>query len=651
MIGANLFNRRTMVIGHDLIMAAAAWHIAWLARFNFGFPYFGWELSFWLLPEVLLIQGAVFWYFGLYRGLWRFASIPDLWNIIKAAILGALALTLVLFIQTRMQGIPRSILILYPVFLIVLLGGPRLGYRLFKDHRFNIKAMQKEGRRRVLIIGAGRAGETLVRDMLREGNDEPVGFIDDDPELRGTRVHGLPVFGGLEKVEKITEEFEIGVIVIAIPSATGKQMQRIVEYCEKVGVPICTLPGLQDMVSGRPAVSDLRELSIEDLLGREKIELDWDAIGKGIHQQVVLVTGGGGSIGAELCRQIGALQPARLVIVERGEYNLYRIHADLQQKFPALAIDAVLGDVCEQATVERILSEFRPNVIFHAAAYKHVPILEQYLREAVQNNIVGTQVIAEAAGRYGCDKFVLISTDKAVNPVNALGRTKRAAEILCDSMNGEGGTRYVTVRFGNVLGSDGSVVPVFQKQIRAGGPVTVTHPDMERYFMTIPESCQLILQAGAMGEGGEIFVLDMGQPVKIVYLAEQMIRLSGQVPNRDIEIRFTGLRPARSCTRNCFTRAKAWPRPAIRKSCWPVMPAVSGRNWIAFSGRWNRPARPTRKNSCATCSSRSCLLSSRKPSARKSSRCASRWFPDRISGTVYLFIIWGQFTYFASQNK
>jgi len=530
------------VLGHDVIMAAVAWHLAWLARFNFGFPYFGWELSLWLLPEVLLIQAAIFWYFGLYRGLWRFASIPDLWNIIKAAVLGALAIALVLFIQTRLQGIPRSVLLLYPVFLIVFLGGPRLGYRLFKDHRFNLHAIQQQGRRQVLVIGAGRAGETLVRDMLREGSDEPVGFLDDDPQLRGTRVHGLPVFGGLEAIEWVMDNFDIGVIVIAIPSATGRQMQRIVESCEHMNVPICTLPGLQDMVSGRPAISDLRELSIGDLLGRERIELDWEAIARGIRNQVVLVTGGGGSIGSELCRQIGALQPERLVILERGEYNLYRIHADLQQKYPSLRVEAVLGDVCEPATVERVLSQYRPNVIFHAAAYKHVPILEQYLREAAQNNIVGTQVVAEAAGRHGCDKFVLISTDKAVNPVNALGRTKRAAELICDAMNGRNNTRYITVRFGNVLGSDGSVVPLFREQIRDGGPVTVTHPEMQRYFMTIPEACQLILQAGAMGEGGEIFVLDMGQPVKIAYLAEQMIRLAGKVPNRDIEIRFTGLR-------------------------------------------------------------------------------------------------------------
>ena len=542
-------NRRTVVICHDVGMAAVAWLLAWLARFNFAFPYLGWQQSLWLLPEILLVQAAVFWYFGLYRGLWRFASIPDLGNIIKAAILGTLGISLLLFIQTRMEGIPRSIMVLYPAFLVLLLGGARFGYRLFKDHRLNLHHAVDS---RVLIIGAGRAGEALARDMLREGSCAPVGFLDDDPQLRGTRVHGLTVFGNLEKIEAIVDQYEVGLIVIAIPSATGQQMQRIVSYCEDCQSPVRTLPGMQDLVSGKPALSDLRALSIEDLLGREKIELDWQAITAGIRQQTILITGGGGSIGAELCRQIAQLAPARLIVLEHSEYSLYRIHAELTRLHPELTLEAVLGDVCDRATVDRVLERERPDVIFHAAAYKHVPILEQYMREAVMNNIIGTKHMAEAAKVYGCDKFVLISTDKAVNPVNMLGRTKRAAEILCDRMNTGQGTRYITVRFGNVLGSDGSVVPLFQQQIRAGGPVTVTHPEMQRYFMMIPEACQLILQAGVIGEGGEIFVLDMGQPIKIRYLAEQMIRLSGQLPDRDIEIRYTGLRPGEKLDEELF---------------------------------------------------------------------------------------------------
>ncbi|MEX0827967.1 MAG: nucleoside-diphosphate sugar epimerase/dehydratase [Haliea sp.] len=532
-------------------MAAIAWHLAWLARFNFSFPYFGWELSLRLLPEVLLIQIVIFWYFGLYRGLWRFASIPDLWNVIKVAFLGALSISLVLFIQLRMQGIPRSILLMYPVLLIFLLGGPRMLYRVWREHGFNPRAIQQTGER-VLMIGAGRAGETLARDMLREGQTLPIGFLDDDPGLRNTRVHGLPVFGPVEDVKKYASEYEIDLIVIAIPSASGQQMQRIVQYCEQANCEIRTLPSLKDIVSGKPLVSDLRALSIEDLLGREKVELDWGVISNSISGAVVMISGGGGSIGSELCRQIAALQPAALIVYERSEFNLYNIQSDLVANFPAVKIIAVLGDVCHRKAVDHAVAKHRPDIIFHAAAYKHVPILEDHLREAIQNNIIGTKYLAEAALANNCKKFVLISTDKAVNPVNLLGRTKRAAEMLCEQMNSNSRTRFITVRFGNVLGSDGSVVPLFQKQIRRGGPVTVTHPEMQRYFMTIPESCQLILQAGAMGQGGEIFVLDMGKPVRIAYLAEQMIRLSGRVPGRDVKIIYTGLRPGEKLNEELF---------------------------------------------------------------------------------------------------
>lgn len=544
-------NRRWSVIAHDAAMAGIAWLLAWLARFNFEFPYFGWEQSLFLLPEVTLVQGLVFWYFGLYRGLWRFASIPDLWNIIKAAVLGALAISLLLFIQTRMQGIPRSILVLYPIFLVLLLGGPRLGYRLLKDHRFRLANIHPDSRR-VLVVGAGRAGETLVRDMLREGENVPVGFIDDNNALHDARVQGLPVFGGLERLLEIARQYEVGLIAIAIPSATNTQMQRMVEVCEQAGCPIFALPGVREMLSGQPTVGDLRALSIEDLLSREKVELDWSVIQKSITGCTVLVSGGGGSIGSELCRQIAGLRPGRLLLLEHNEYGLYRIDAELRRRFPDLVVASILGDVCDRATVERVLSDHKPSVIFHAAAYKHVPILETYAREAVYNNVLGTRYLAEAARKHGCEKFVFISTDKAVNPINMLGRSKRAAEMLCDQMNTGKGTRYITVRFGNVLGSDGSVVPLFQRQIREGGPVTVTHPEMQRYFMTIPEACQLILQAGVMGEGGEIFVLDMGQPVRIAYLAEQMIRLSGRVPGRDIRIEFTGLRPGEKLDEELF---------------------------------------------------------------------------------------------------
>lgn len=555
-------SRRAIVTLHDIAMVALAWHLAWLVRFNFDYPYLDWKLSFELLPEILLIQGLIFWYFGLYRGLWRFASIPDLWNIIRAAALGALSIALLLFIQIRLQGVPRSILVLYPAFLILLLGGPRLGYRLYKDHRFKLNRINPDARR-VLIVGAGRAGEKLARDMLREGTDAPVGFIDDNSKLHGGQVQGLPVFGGLDKLIETVNRYEVGLIAIAIPSASNTEMQHIVEVCEQAECPFCALPSLREMLSGQATSRDLRAVSIEDLLGRAKVELDWTAIQQAISGRTVLVSGGGGSIGSELCRQIAALQPARMLIVEKAEFNLYNIQADLSKKFGHLVVEPILGDVCDQAAVDRILSKFRPQLVFHTAAYKHVPILESSPREAVYNNVLGTRCLAESARKNGCEKFVFISTDKAVNPINMLGRSKRAAEILCDQMNG-GGTRFITVRFGNVLGSDGSVVPLFQKQINEGGPVTVTHPDMQRYFMTIPEACQLILQAGAMGEGGEIFILDMGEPVKITYLAEQMIRLSGCVPGRDIEICYVGLRPGEKLNEELF-----YANEAMAPTCHP----------------------------------------------------------------------------------
>ena len=552
----NYIGRRTAVILHDLVMAALAWQLAWLARFNFTFPYFSWEVSLRVLPEVLLLQAAVFWFLGLYRGLWRFASIPDLWNIIKAALLGTLLSALLLFIQLRLVGVPRSILVLYPVFLILLLGGPRLGYRLWKDRRLRLSTLSGD-HRNVLIIGAGKAAETLARDMLREGQDNLIGFLDDDPKMRGTRLHGMPVFGGMEKVERLVERYDVGLIVIAIPSATSEQMRRIVDFCEKTRRPIRTLPRLQDMVSPQPGIQDLRDLSIEDLLGREPVKLDWSGIRSGMTGKRVLVTGGGGSIGSELCRQIAALSPASLVILERSEFNLYQIRRKLEQENSGISFHPVLGDICDRPMLDDLFEHYLPDVIFHAAAHKQVPILEEHEREAVNNNVIGTMNVADAADRHGCEKFIFISTDKAVNPVNVLGVSKRIAELYCEMMSRDSDTRFITVRFGNVLGSNGSVIPLFKEQIAAGGPVTVTHPEIERYFMTVQEACQLILQSAAMGQGGEIFVLDMGSPVRIAYLAEQMITLSGKKPGIDILIRFIGLRPGEKMTEELFYQDEA----------------------------------------------------------------------------------------------
>jgi FlaA1/EpsC-like NDP-sugar epimerase len=494
----------------------------------------------------------VFWWTGLYQGLWRFASIPDLWNIVRACVLGAFGISLGLFLITRLEGVPRSVFFIYPVILMVLLGMPRLLYRFWKDHR--LASLGGADRQRVIVLGAGRGGETLARDMRLDPEYTPVGFVDDDVSLRGARLQGLRVYGTLDQLPEVIRRANAQLLVIAMPSADNTQMRRAVELCEASGLPFRTLPRLQDMVSGRMPFNQLKEVAIDDLLGRDPVSLDWDAISRGLVGRRVLVTGGGGSVGAELCRQVARLGPLELMVLDNGEYNLYRIEMELHRDYPDLALQARLADVCDVQAVEHHLSAFQPDVVFHAAAYKHVPLLQHHIREAVRNNVFGTINMARAADRAGVGTFVLISTDKAVNPGSVMGATKRVAELYCQSLQTRTttGMRFITVRFGNVLDSAGSVVPLFRQQIARGGPVTVTHPEISRYFMTIPESCELILQAAVLGEGGEIFVLDMGEPVKIRYLAEQMIQLVGKVPGRDIEIVYSGLRPGEKLFEELF---------------------------------------------------------------------------------------------------
>jgi len=531
---------RLAVVLHDLLMVWAAWIISNALRFSLvpnapSFTLFPPEL-----PVVLLAQGVVLWWTGLYRGLWRFASLPDLWNIARACLLGALAVFSALFLLTRLENVPRTVMALYPLTLLVCLGAPRWLYRFWKDSRYG--GAPRLQPLRVLVIGAGSAGEALVRDLRREGRFRPLGLIDDNRALRGGKVHGVPVLGDLDQLAQIAREVAAEMLLIAMPSASNQQMQRAVERCEDSGLPFRTVPRLQDVIDGRSSFNQLKEVAIEDLLGRDPVALDWTAIRTGLSGRRVLVSGGGGSIGSELCRQVARLGVSSLIVLEQSEYNLYRIEQELCAEFPELLVVPVLGDCGDPAVAEYALSEFRPELVFHAAAYKHVPLLEGMVREAVRNNVLSTQVLAQAALRHGVGSFVLISSDKAVNPANVMGASKRLAELLCQTLQGQGGTRFVTVRFGNVLDSAGSVVPLFREQIRRGGPVTVTHPEITRYFMTIPEACQLILQAATLGEGGEIFALDMGQPVKIQYLAEQMIRLAGKRPGEDIRIEFTGLR-------------------------------------------------------------------------------------------------------------
>ena len=545
-----LLSRRFIVLLHDLLMVAAAWVLAFLIRYNFTIDPVVLEAMKASLPLVVLSQSAVLWVFRLYRSLWRFASIPDLWNIIRAALVGTLLAVAALFLFNRLQGLPRSVFVVYPMLVVVLLGAPRLIYRMWKDHGLNPRRFS--GFKSVLIVGAGRAGEMLARDMKRDGDYQPIGFLDDNPKLKGSQIHGLPVLGTVASLENIVGKSGVDILVIAMPSASREQMQRIVELCERVKIPFRTLPKLDDLVASDYTLSALREVKIEDLLGREPVSLDWKQISEGLLGKTVLVSGGGGSIGSELCRQIGRLGPKRLVIFDQSEFNLYSIEMELRQQFPSLPLMCLIGDVCDSVSIEHMFSTYHPDVIFHAAAYKHVPLLQSQIREAIHNNVLGTRNLAQAADKFGVKTFVMISTDKAVNPANIMGGTKRIAELFCQGLNRHSSTHFITVRFGNVLGSAGSVVPLFQKQIQGGGPVTVTHPDITRYFMTIPEACQLIMQAAAMGKGGEIFVLDMGSPIRISYLAEQMIRLAGKIPGRDIEIAYTGLRPGEKLFEELF---------------------------------------------------------------------------------------------------
>lgn len=536
---------------HDLAMVVVAWSAAFLLRYNLTIDGIPWDPLLRSLPLVLIAQGIVLHFSNLYRGLWRFASVPDLWNIGRAACWGTFAFALTLFVFNRLEGVPRASLLLYPVFLAFALGLPRLVYRVWKDRGY--PALHNGGpRERVLLLGAGRAGEMLAREMVRDGSYTPIGFLDDKKQLKGAKVHGISVLGPIRDLPQIVRRLAVDVVVIAMPSASNTEMQRVVELCEQSGVPFRTLPRLQDMMCGRSPLGSLRQVSVEDFLGREPVKLDWRLIGDEIAGKTVLITGAGGSIGAELSRQVARLGPAKLVLFEKSEFNVYTVELDLRREFPNLVMSCVLGDVSDRVAVDHIFLSHAPQITFHAAAYKHVPILQSQPREAVKNNILGTKVVAEAADRFGCQTFVLISTDKAVKPANYMGATKRVAEIYCQNLNARSGTRFVTVRFGNVLGSAGSVVPLFQRQIEAGGPVTVTHPEITRYFMTIPEACQLTMQASIMGRGGEIFVLDMGEPVKISYLAEQMIRLAGKVPGEDVELVYTGLRPGEKLYEELF---------------------------------------------------------------------------------------------------
>ena len=541
-LSKNILVRRLLIVIVHIVLWTAAYFLAFGLRFDFEAEtkYAG-QIVRWF-PILLAIRFIVYWFAGLFRGLWKYTGARDL----KAIVLATTAST-ALFLATLglfFRTFPRSVITIEWALCIIFVGGARFAYRtLTADRR---PPPEKDFKAtRLLIVGAGDAGELLLREVQRNhaGRFDVVGFADDNRQKLHAHIHGVQVLGTVDQLQALVVDHDVDEVIIAAPTATGAQMRRIVEACKASGARFKTIPGLDQLIDGRVSLNQIRDVAIEDLLGRDPVQLDMEAISAAMQGHVVMVTGAGGSIGSELCRQVCRFAPSALLLVERTENNLFQIHRELAARHPEVPLVTGLADVADAPRMEELFQRHRPTVVVHAAAHKHVPMLEWNPGEAVKNNVVGTRTLADLSHRQGVERFVMVSTDKAVNPTSVMGASKRVAEIYVQSLSQRSATKFVTVRFGNVLGSAGSVIPIFKEQIAAGGPVTVTHPEMRRYFMTIPEASQLVLQAGTMGNGGEIFILDMGEPVKIADLARDLITLSGLTPGVDVEIQFSGVRP------------------------------------------------------------------------------------------------------------
>ncbi|MGD0228899.1 MAG: nucleoside-diphosphate sugar epimerase/dehydratase [Syntrophorhabdales bacterium] len=531
--------RRTMVMASDMALICLSYFAAFAIRFEMGIPPGYLAMVFHTLPLVITVRFATFWYFGLYRGFWRFASVIDLFQVVKSVLVSSVLLILTFYFMNQYDGYPRSIFLIDALCLVALVGGSRLFIPFLKE----IKRAHDPGGKRIMIVGAGSAGESILQQIIGTPSlhYKPVGLIDDDPKKIGSAIHGVKVLGDSTRIPEVVKRLRVEEIILAIPSATGSQMRRIVNMCKECGVTHKTLPTIADIMDGRANVGALRDVDFVDLIGRPPVKLDMNGIRDYLGKKTVLVTGAGGSIGSELCRQIVRFEPREIILMDSSEENLFKIQMQLKNEMHFPTIFPVLGRVQNRALTESVFRRYLPEVVFHAAACKHVPMVEINPWEAIFNNVMASQVLTDLAVEHGVQQCVLVSTDKAVQPNNVMGATKRVTEMMVHSLGGPG-SRFMAVRFGNVVGSSGSVIPLFRKQIEYGGPVTVTEPEVTRYFMTIPEAAQLILQAASLGKGGEIFVLDMGTPVKIVDLATDLIRLSGKEPGRDIEIVFTGLR-------------------------------------------------------------------------------------------------------------
>ena len=542
----NFFTKRLpLIIFSNLVIIIISLILAIAIRFDFIMTSTEINIFWRLLPAVITIKLILFWHYGLFHGWWRYVSMNDLLAIAKANILSSAGVIAYAVFIYRLEFIPRSILILDSLFCFLFIAGIRFSIRLWRENYYPMLFHSHNTDKRVLIVGAGSAGQMIAKEIQNNHTLQyhAFGFIDDDQHKQHTTLHGLKVLGTCNDLPTICQHKQIDEVIIAIPSATGNKIKNIVTLCQLAAVSFRTLPSVAGLIDGSVSVQQLKKVSLEDLLGRDAVQLDTNNINAYLNSKTILITGAGGSIGSEICRQITKFAPTRLILFENAETPLFAIENELRALCPTLTIFPIIGDIRYRARVEAIFDEFMPDVVFHAAAYKHVPMMEFNPAEAVNNNIRGTKIVAEAADTFNVKHFVMISTDKAVNPTNVMGATKRSAEKVVQALSHRSKTRFVTVRFGNVLGSNGSVIPTFTEQIKNGGPVTVTHKEITRFFMTIPEASQLLLQAGSMGKGGEIYLLDMGKPVQIVHLAEELIRLSGKQPYDDIAIEFTGLRP------------------------------------------------------------------------------------------------------------
>jgi FlaA1/EpsC-like NDP-sugar epimerase len=534
--------KRVLVFFLDTALIAAALILSFLLRFDFQIPADQLNVMFQGLAVVLVAKPVLFAASGMYRNIWRYASLQDAYQIFKVVTFSSLVSICLLVFMRGPFALPRSIYILDWFLLFAFVAASRLVWRVYRETR--VMPSLRKGKP-TLIIGAGDAGNLLLKEIRKQASSpyNVVGFVDDDPGKRGLRLSGVRVLGGTNRLRALVKIHSVEEVIFAIPSGDGALMRRVIASCERAKARFKTLPGITAIIDGKVSVSQIKDVEIEDLLGREPVVLDQTAIHNYLTDKRVLVTGAAGSIGSEICRQVALFKPTKLILFDHSETPLFYIEKELAANFPDLRIIPMVGDVKNQDRVESLFDEFCPEVVFHAAAYKHVAMMEYNPAEAVLNNVMGSRIVADAAHKFKVRNFVMVSTDKAVNPTNVMGATKRSAEVYIQALAGTSKTKFTTVRFGNVLGSNGSVIPLFKEQIRKGGPVTVTDREVVRYFMTIPEASQLVMQAACIGKGGEIFVLDMGEPVRILSLAEELIRLSGLVPYKDIDITFTGLKP------------------------------------------------------------------------------------------------------------